>query len=418
MQPEDRLDALLAIRVERRPSRAESPGPESLSGREANGDLEPLLVAADRLAELGSAAPSPEFTANLEALFLARAAYLRENGRSGGTDALPILAPPPLLGNDDPTLPSISWGDDLPRVAHADRRPGRSARRAAQQRTVWRRLLWPAVAAMLLLAIGMTTFTAAAAAGPGSPLYGLHRWEQDLQVNIAGSATDRTRLHLGYAQDALNALNAATSGNQVGATYDDALATFRDEMRAAEADLDSISAGSERNTLSDQLERLRAQGREDLRSALPMLPWSDRVETTGALAELGDNVLQVTWVDMVYTEHSAHGWKVTVFGSGFQPGALLLVNGTPAGTVISVTPTQLVAQLPGDDFASPPANVGAANPDDTAALTTNVTRHELEDNGTPDAQQTPGSDDHTDDHHDGSGSNYSATPTSTPRIDH
>src|SRR5689334_21195128 len=287
MLPEDRLDALLALRVGARRGRNEQP---SANGSGHGGDLQPLLDAADRVATFGDEEPSQAFAARLEALFLARAADLRErNGFVSQpllSDAtpLPLIETPPLIGNDDPTLPGIEWSaasndatlPDIPSV-------GRPI--AARRQPAWRRLLWPALAATLLFAIGMTTFTAAALAGPGSPLYGLHKWEQNIQANLTGSAADRTQLHISNAQDALFALNTAVANHQTGAAYDDALATFRDEARAAATSLGSVLNGGERDTLTDQLDQLHAIGIANLHTALPDLSWSQRIETTGVLAE-------------------------------------------------------------------------------------------------------------------------------------
>lgn len=382
MLPEDRLDTLLSLHVERKPEPA-----ESLSAHDLNGhnDLQPLLDVADRLANIGNAEPSPDFTARLEAQFLARAAYLRE--RDG--------IAPTLAGTDEPTLPSIQWIPALDDESETTVTPMRHSPVAMQRRSTLKRLLWPVLAATLLLAIGMTTFTAAAAAGPGTPLYGLRRWEQSMQVSIASNAADRTRLHIGYAQDALAALKSAAAQHQTGAPYDDALETFRDESHAAANNLEGVPAGGDRDALSSRLEQLLAQGRSDLHAALAVLPWSDRVTTTVVLADIGDTVLSVTQADMVYSSQGQHIWQITVTGSGFQQGAVLLVNGKPAGTVISVSPTSLVARISGDDSGPLPDNIGVANPDDTVSLTTNVSGHDPEDNGTPSPEQTPGTDDHS-----------------------
>ncbi len=394
MLPEDRLDALLSTRVEARQQRTEQPLD---TGVDEHDSLQPLLDVADLVAELANEEPTQAFVAHLEGLFLARAAYLRQRDQ-GATPLADDLAPLPLsgmppLGNDDPTLPGIEWSAASNDATLPD---GRSMPRpfATHRTTAWRRLLWPALAATLLLAIGMTTFTAAALAGPGSPLYGLHKWEQNLQANLTGSAADRAQLHISNAQDALFALHSAVANHQTGTTYDDALATFRDEIRAAASSLESVPVGGERVTLSAQLDQLHAKGIVDLHTALPVLSWPQRIDTTGVLAEIGDQALTVTQADMVYSGHGQHLWTITITGSGFQSGAVLLVNGRPAGTVLSVTPTKLVAQMPGDDSAPRPGSIGVGNPDDTAAVTTSITSHEANDDATPGAQQTPTGDDH------------------------
>ncbi|MGE5335292.1 MAG: hypothetical protein ACM3N4_11370 [Nitrososphaerota archaeon] len=411
MQPEDRLDALLSLHDEAQEEHGAPPSAnipaDSLIGDD---DLQPLLDAAYRVAELRSEAPSPDFAARLKTRFLAQAAYLEERagdapellgGIENDTTTLPPVDAPPLIaGNDDPTLPGIEWSavDDTTETGLA----------AARRRTVWKRLLWPALAAALLLAIGMTTLTAAAAADPGTPFYGLRRWEQSIQVNMAGSAADRTSLHLTYARDALAALSAAATQHDTGATYDEALATFSDEMRAAMASLSSVPAGNEQDLLSSRLRQLRADGHDDLHSALVALPWSKRVATTAVLAEIGDDVLTVTQASMVDSGHGQHIWTITVSGSGFQQGAVLLVNGRPAGVVTSVTPTAIVAQISGDDSAPLPDSIGVANPDDTAAVTSHVSGNEQDDGG-PSSSTTPTAEDHTgdtqsgDNHDNGSG---------------
>lgn len=400
MQPEDRLDALLSLRNEdtRRQSK-----PTFVPSSSDDEDLGPMLDAADRLADLGNAEPSADFTNHLETMFFARAAYLRQ--QTGAY--MP-------LGSDEPTLPGLAWDAGDYETTEIDRSRARRLSPARSRQPVWRRLIWPALAATLLLAIGLTTLTAAAAAGPGTLLYGLRRWEQNLQVSIAGSAADRTKLHLHYAQDALDALSATIASHQAGSTYDDALSAFTDESRAATSNLSSVPSGAERDTLSAQLEQLLAQARTELHNALASLPWAQRLTTTDTLAEIGDNVVRVTHVTMVYSRQGLHIWTITVTGAGFQQGATLLVNGQPAGTVISVSPTTVVAQLSGDDSATTPGSIGIANPDDTAAQTTSVEDRESGEDATPGAQQTPVDD------HGGSGSGDSggngadSTPTPSP----
>ena len=416
MQPEDRLDALLSLRAYGASQPGEAPSPSGLNGHHGgNEDLQPLLDANDRLSVLRVAEPSTDFANHLEALFLATAASLGNDDGSDWTsqphDAgwLPVREAPPLVGNDDPTLPGIPWRRMNSEATETDATPLRRLPVGILRQTTWRRLLWSAVAAALLVAIGATTLTAAAAAGPGTPLYGLHRWEQNVQVSMASDPATRTRLHLRYAQDALAALNAAVTQHQTDATYDDALATFHDEMNAALSNLHAVSTGSGRDALEASVAQLRAQGSSDLRGALASLPWPRRVATTTVLYNLGNNALTVTHADLVYSSGGQHLWTVTVTGSGFQSGAVLLVNGQPEGTVTSVSPSALVAQLPGDDSSPSPGTIGVGNPDDTASVTSSITNHEAGDDSsggqqTPGAETTPTIDDH-------GGSGDSSTPT-------
>ena len=425
MLPEDRLDTLLPRHIQNDQEHHEHME-NGRDGREAYADLQPLLDASDRLTALSGAEPSPAFADRLETLFLSTAASLSEHGSTPASfdmlgDSLAARfadTTPPRLGNDYPTLPGVRWDelDSMDGVDSMDNQatvadsaiapPAPVPLRPHPAHPGWRRLVWSALAAALLLAIGATTLTAAAAAGPGTPLYSLHRWEQGIQVSMAGKAADRVKLHLEYAREALVALDAAVAARQTGGAYDDALATYRDEMGAASVSLAAVPAGGDQSALVAQFGQLRAQGRSDLHAALAVLPWAQRITTTSALAGLGDNVLSVTRAEMVYSGHGQHLWRITVTGSGFQPGAILLVNGQPAGEVISVTPTTLVAQMTGDDSAPLPASIGVANPDNTAAVTSAIRSGE-QDDATPGTQTTPGAqpsptiDDHGGDRHGG-----------------
>lgn len=156
--------------------------------------------------------------------------------------------------------------------------------------------------------------------------------------------------------------------------------------------------------------QLRAQGRADLHVALAVLPWPGRIKTTAVLGDIGDSVLHVDAATMVYavgSDANQNVWEITITGSGFQPGAVLLIDGQVAGIVTSVTPTTLQAALPGDESTPLPASVGAANPDDTAAQTSSVSNQgqRQQSPATPTPQLTPQSTPGADDHggHDGGG---------------
>jgi hypothetical protein len=246
------------------------------------------------------------------------------------------------------------------------------------------RVFWQALAAAVVLTFAGGAMAVAAAAPPGSPLYGLHRWEDGVRVSLAASPADRTRLHLRYATDALVALDRAVAQRQGNPTYGDALATLRREQAAAARDLAQVPAGHGRDALTAQLSSLRTQARHDLRAALGSRSWPDRLSTTSALAELGDAVPSVAHA--VVAHESDRRWQVTLSGAGFQPGAVLLVNGVPMGTAHVVSPNLLTAEV--SDVASlRHVALGVGNPDGTAAATESVAT----------ASETPtpgGSDDH------------------------
>ncbi len=166
MLPEDRFDALLS-------SQSTLPQPyASLNDDDAT--FAPLLAAASQLAVLADARPSASFAQALETRFLARAIAL--------TDADGVTQPgyntqtPP--GSDYPTIPAARTFAGTPASTSTRQREMPPRRGVISLRSRFPRLLPQAIAASLVLILGVGTLTAAAAAGPGSFLFPLHRFEQ------------------------------------------------------------------------------------------------------------------------------------------------------------------------------------------------------------------------------------------------
>jgi hypothetical protein len=338
-----------------------------------------LLDLADDLALVRNVLPAPSFAADLEARLLART-------RRQATGAVGVLA-----GEDDAADVDmdVDYAPTIPALAIPDR-PRRRASRPSRdiQRISWR--VWTSLAAVILLALAITTFTVAANASPGSALYGMRRWQEDARTNLAMSDADRAKLHLQYATDALDALDDAIAQHAGTNMYDEALGRFTDELRQANDALAQVPPGTDHDTVSVSLEDLRARGRGDLRVALPALDWPGRIMTTSALGNLGEPVLILTQVSGVRSSvPGGHIWTITITGSGFQNGAILLVRQRPAGRVVSVTSTQMVAQLTAGEDTSLPRDIGVGNLDNTAATTDHVASVR-EDDDTPTATGTPG----------------------------
>jgi hypothetical protein len=349
MYPEDRLDALLtALRRTEWGQRRGGAEPSAWRGQPDGNDrpheqvgddeLAPLLESARRLSPLHAAQPDPVFVRALEARVLVRAAERRREGLA------------------------------LPREAVSLQReqPGVSQRFSALWSGPLRPLL---VAAALILALGMGTLTVAAAAGPGSPLFGLHRLEQSVQVGVAGDSAEQARQHLQLAQEWLVAAGDAAAQHLGDPTYSDALAALRDEDAAAEREIAQVPPGAARTTLEADLATLRADERTTLQAALPSIGWPDRIATTTALGTLGVAVPRVTNA-ILYAGDDR--WHVTLTGGGFEAGAVLLVNGQPAGRVTATSDGLLTAELAMGGFAQAPATLGVGNPDGAAAVTDDV----------------------------------------------
>jgi hypothetical protein len=336
MHPEDRLDALLTAR-----RRDDGEGRRGSAALDAAGDdaLAPLLESAYRLEPLRAAQPDRRFAQALEARLVARATERRR--------ARPVTVP--LARTAQRELLGLRLR--LPVI-------GRSALRPAL------------VAAVAVLALGLGTLTvAAAAAGPGSPLFGLHRLEQNVQVNVAGDSAARARGHLQLARQWLGAVQSAATQRLGDPTYSDALQALRDEAAAAASEIAQVPPGAARTSLEADLAALQADEMTTLQAALAPIGWQDRVATTDALGALGAAVPRVSGATLTA---SYYHWQVTLTGSGFAPGAVLLVNGRPAGTVTATSAGRLTAELRRDEHEQVPTSLGVGNPDGTAAVTSNI----------------------------------------------
>ena len=399
MNLDDRLDTLLSSRGWPNVS----PLPDDDDARA----LAPLLAAAQRLVPLREAQPSARFADELERRMLTRAASGRTpyaptsaTGASiadadGEAPTVPMLVPNGTRAVDgeaptrlDMTVPLWSRA---PRTEQS--RTARTVRKGSAL-PVWARAL---TAACVLLALSSGLFAAAANAQPGSPLFGLHRAEQWARVSLA-SPSDKARLHLQYAGDALTALDRAVAQRSGDPAYSGALDTLRSELAAAASAIAALPAGQTHDTLADQLAALQQRARDDLRAALPGLGWSDRVATTVTLAGLGENVPHITGAAIREiaeqngqiaqgATHGARMEQIVVSGSGFVAGVRLVINGQPVGTVLAVTDGTLVAQVSLDPAAHI-VSIGVENPDGTAAQTTDVS-HGAAVTATPAPTATP-----------------------------
>ncbi len=420
MLPEDRFDALLS-------SRRTLPQPyASLNDDDAT--FAPLLAAASQLAVLADARPSASFAQALEARFLAHAVTLAD--ANSATLLGSITQTPPA--SDYPTLPATRTIAGAPVNAPTRQREMPSRRGVTSLRSRFPRLLPQAIAASLVLILGVGTLTAAAAARPGRFLFPLRRFEQGLQLGLSGSAADRFRLHLGYANDALTTLDSMHGDSDHGkSAYAQALTTLSDEERAAETELAAVPSGAERDTLTAQLQAFKTQATHDLYAIVgssAALDWQNRVATTQVLGQLGAQVPHIDAVRLSRIDDTSrtgtstsgsrdsHSWQVTISGTGFTPGAQVMLNGHPAGTVTQLSPTQIVAV---DDSGMAAGLIGIQEPDGTAAQANNGSLNDDGHSGTPGVIATPttrSGDTHSGDGdtHGGKPGGQNATPVVTP----
>ncbi|HEV2237385.1 MAG TPA: IPT/TIG domain-containing protein [Ktedonobacterales bacterium] len=372
MQPEDRLDALLA-----------SPRQPPVGAAAGDPQLAPLLDAARRVRALGAAQPDAHLAEALRARMLTRAAEVR------------LAQPTPL-----PTA--------LP-IAGDSRQPAWRLRTALGGST--RRSL--VAAALLLVALGTGTLTAAAAAPPGSPLFGLRRAEETLRAAATGDSSARVQLHLQYARQWLADVRDAAKPGQGGDAYLSALQALRQEDAAAASALAAMPGGAARQALAAQLAHLRADESATLGTALATIGWPERIATTQTLGALGATVPRISSAQL---DQRGESWHITITGSGFLPGAVLLVDGQAVTAETQVSPTQLTARLPRARDRATPHTLGVGNPDGTAAASALTLAGNSDDQH---GQGTPGSDGNQ------PGANATTTPggdqedgTPTPGGDH
>jgi hypothetical protein len=387
MEPEYRLDALLSEQWNG--SRRAAPGAPS------DDELAPLVVAVDRLTALRRANPAPAFARTLETQLRSRADHLRAVAAAGAAGA---------AGAPAERSPTSQSSTALPPAL-------RRLRPVLAERPIQRvpRAVWPALAAAAVLALVFGTYTAAANAGPDSPLYVVRRVEQGVQLQIAPNDAARVQLHVQAANEALGQLNAAARRHDNGA-YSIALGTLREEAAAASHMLTTIPAGADADALATQLSDLQTRMRQDLAADLSFVNWQNRLSTTTALGGLDVAAPHVSAVSVIRTgsdgrgdgtgtgegSGDSHGSQprtdqVTVSGSGFRPGAMLMVDGRAAGKVIAitVTPTQIVA-LVQDENVEHAQYIGVSNPDGTAAQTKNIHVQDRPDDGGNGDDKHPG----------------------------
>lgn len=365
MRHSDRLDAQLSARLGAGPGTLRAIPPRSE-------DTLAQLVAADALTHWRYATPRAGYVDVLEARMLAHAAMVAtRTARQMAANAPDQRA---IARNESASLAEAGaapWQRGDARRASVPQ--GRGTARGVRRLGPFGSL---AAAALLLFTLGAGVVIAAANAGPGSPLYGLHRFEQDVRVSMANTPSERVRLRLAYARADLAAIEKALGQHAAGSRYTDALEAFHSDLQAIQTDLPALasSASADQQQLVAQVAALEAQGRSELLQALPSLQWSAQLKTTSALGILGVVVPSVSKATITRTlgPGGERDTRILVVGSNFQQGAAVVINGDAAGFVVSQTSTQLVVQLDPGYPVTRAKTIGVSNPDGTAADTTDI----------------------------------------------
>lgn len=339
----------------------------------------------DRLIEQqlhGAPAPLP---ANDEdaAMLAAAAALVRLNA---------IEVPFDLAGRVAASIRAQARAHHNGRITTLERRPqvAPGGRRPLYRRPWAAALTMAAVLALVCLGLGI----AASNSLPGDLLYGVKRLEQQIALASAGSLADRARLQITQLQGALNDLEAEVNDGHSDDDIQQALSMMSMETSDSQAAVAALPAGAARDAIEQSLgETLRSE-RAALYQLLAHVDWSLRVAFTRQLGVLGAPVPTLARVAVTQRSNTTLTLKLT--GTNFVPGAMVVINGTPLGTVSQNTPTELVAQINASDWPGRANTVGVLNPDSTAAQLTlgNDDQHDGSgdgDHGTPGPGGTPGS---------------------------
>jgi hypothetical protein len=225
---------------------------------------------------------------------------------------------------------------------------------------------------LLLLSTGVLAL-AAQISDPNNQLYALKRWEQQLQISLASSnAGEQASLDLQFARDRLTTL-ADLADPAHSMAYSQALAELDQHVQTATAAINGLPPGTQRKHLVSELASLHSDAIHLLRSLLPRLTLSERLATTGELAQLGDHVPRLTSGILILPPQPPGRVSISLAGSDLQPGAQLLVDGTPTGVTGLVQNSHLIFVVANWKGEQRPQSLGLLDPDGTAAQTTAIT---------------------------------------------
>lgn len=334
MRPEDQLDALLD---------------QALSGRTqrsvVSDELKPLISAAARLDTFRDAMPTDAFSRDLEARLLAH------------MSASPVVTPV------------------RERPSEATRSPVQIKRNAIPLRT---RAAWAAIAAALLVTIGLGALTAKAA--PGGPLYLVREFAQSIASHALPSSTVDVAALVAQLQGDLAAYDHAIAQGDIPAATS-ALAKLRTDDQRAARQIGTISDAKSLASAQAQLAAFHASANGDLRASLPAMSIQGRAAVTDLLREWRYTTLTVKSArisaDGKPASHDTHGSSsgsagpsviVEVRGAGFDAGARVLINGQPYSSILAQSATSITLRAPQSALGEGQWMIGVENGDGTVAF--------------------------------------------------
>ncbi len=229
------------------------------------------------------------------------------------------------------------------------------------------RLVLGAVLLCLLLGSGVLT-AAAHITNPTNPLYAVKRWEQQVQTMLTPSAVERAEQEKQIAYDQLSAL-ASLADPAHARRYQQALVDLHQQIQATAEVINTVPTGKDRDRLSSELQRLRADARLSLRSLLPRLTIAEQLATTQELGWLDARVPSLKRIEVTLSLHPSMLAMISVSGDGLQTGLRLLLDGQPVTSAVSYRSGSYMFVV---NWAGKraPHMVGILNPDGTGTQTT------------------------------------------------
>lgn len=232
---------------------------------------------------------------------------------------------------------------------------------------------------LLLLGVGLLVL-ALQTAHPANPLYSLDPGQSPARTTstpaLSSTLTatlppDQASLDLQTARSHLQTLLTLTAPAQSSA-YVQTLAQFDAQLTEAANTINSLPDGTEKSDLSQQLNTLKSDARQQLRSLLHTLTSTASAATTSELGRLGETVPSVNSASIILPAHPKDNATISIIGSGIQTGAQLLVDGKLVQATGTLANGRMVFVLTWKSEKHP-HSLGIVNPDGTVAQTTNIT---------------------------------------------
>lgn len=223
-------------------------------------------------------------------------------------------------------------------------------------RSYWRAAI---VAATIILSLTMSWMFAGHSL-PGQPLYGMKQMQNQFQLSLATSPSDKLKVQTQQLHIALSDLQIVVNQGQNTSDTQTAFTTviqMTDHIQQLAATVPTSQQGTYTAVLPKE--------RSVLYALLQRVDWSTRLAFTKQLGDIQASVPQIQSATVqTYDNHS----QITITGINFSQNAQIVLNGEPlAATIASATQTMVTATLVSSLPLQSPLAIGIQNTDGTNA---------------------------------------------------